>query len=555
VPISEPAAVARIGYSYLRVSSAGQVGDAHTGLDRQADQFLPFCERHGLVPVLDPLIDAGVSAYRGRNRRKGALAAWLAAARAGDVPPGSVLVVEDLDRFSREAPADTLRTVLNEVFGLGLALAVVRFDAVLSEAEFNANIGAALQLQIGVSMAHEYSSKLSSRVAVAYDRKRQRARDGEVINPHKRPHWLDWDAATGTFIPNQHAAAYQRVVELGIQGYGQTRAARILNDEGFRDAQGNPWGPSTAGKVWRDRRLIGERHFELPEGGDPLLVTGYFPAIVSQEDFSRLRQQVDHRKGARGRVGRGDHRRNILQGLLYCAECGSAMNYQGTRGKDGKVRDYLFCKGRYRWTGEGERCSVTLIPYDEPWLLGSLMYHRWEKYFARPDESRQRRQLQQAVLDAERQLEKHQQEHQQAESNVETLLTSGALEPAAAAMAMKVVTSAAERVSASQAALTEAQQRLQQADARPSGDAIAASLRERVQGFMASDISDPAERVKLNSWLQTLGLRVRLWKEDDRLWMSVDPKVGGAADGIQIAGGELHERLPPGGVVISHSWD
>jgi DNA invertase Pin-like site-specific DNA recombinase len=205
-PVREVSTPARLAYSYSRVSTPGQV--AHDGLDRQAAVFLPFCERHNLTPAPDALQDRGRSAYRGKHHdRHGALGRWLQQARDGSVPPGSVLVIEELSRFSREAPTDALRLLLNEVFAQGLALGVTQFDSVIGEAEFNGNAGDAIRLQLAIQLSHEESSRKG-----VHSRRNWQRRHAEALAGKKdpsarcRPWWLDWDDAARDFILKSDAA-------------------------------------------------------------------------------------------------------------------------------------------------------------------------------------------------------------------------------------------------------------------------------------------------------------------------------------------------------------
>src|SRR5258708_28455752 len=57
------------------------------------------------------LTDEGVSAYTGANRDVGALGAFLEAVKEGSVPTGSYLLVENLDRLSREPAFDASYTM------------------------------------------------------------------------------------------------------------------------------------------------------------------------------------------------------------------------------------------------------------------------------------------------------------------------------------------------------------------------------------------------------------------------------------------------------------
>ena len=93
-----------LAYSYLRFSTVEQAkGDS---IRRQTEATAAWCNRNKIT--LDTSIslrDEGVSAYRGKHRENAdthALAALLQAVKSGRIPAGSYLVVESLDRLSRE---------------------------------------------------------------------------------------------------------------------------------------------------------------------------------------------------------------------------------------------------------------------------------------------------------------------------------------------------------------------------------------------------------------------------------------------------------------------
>jgi len=93
-------------YSYTRFSTPEQAkGDSST---RQALAAQQWAEARGVE--LDAELtfrDEGVTAYDGSNVERGALGAFLKAVYCGDVPKGSWLLVESLDRISRQKPWKT----------------------------------------------------------------------------------------------------------------------------------------------------------------------------------------------------------------------------------------------------------------------------------------------------------------------------------------------------------------------------------------------------------------------------------------------------------------
>ena len=98
-------------YSYRRFSSLEQSkGDS---LRRQTELSEQYAIEHNLV--LDDslsLLDAGVSAYRGANSTEGALSRFIEAVKDGRVASGSWLLVESLDRLSRNTVDNALALFL-----------------------------------------------------------------------------------------------------------------------------------------------------------------------------------------------------------------------------------------------------------------------------------------------------------------------------------------------------------------------------------------------------------------------------------------------------------
>ena len=103
-------------YSYIRFSTPEQQkGDS---LRRQLELSQAYAAKHGLI--LDEslnLRDLGISAFKGKNVERGALGAFIQAIDLGLVKKGSFLLVESLDRISRNTVLDALNvftTIINK---------------------------------------------------------------------------------------------------------------------------------------------------------------------------------------------------------------------------------------------------------------------------------------------------------------------------------------------------------------------------------------------------------------------------------------------------------
>lgn len=515
MPDGTVSTVGKIGYSYLRVSSVGQAAADRDGIDRQAAAFPEFCRRHGLTPAPDALVDAGVSAFRGTHRRKGALGRFLDAADLGKVPPGSVLVVEDLDRFSREAPSDALRLLLNDFFEAGLALGVTRFDTVIDRVEFNRpGSSSGVQLLIAMGMAHEYSSKLSDRVGSAWDRRRREAHAGEKYKA-ARPFWCDWNDGLKDFTLNEHAHIPRRIITLCIDGYGSTHIARALNCEGITTTAGGHFTPSWVTRILANRALIGQRVWggRAKRPDQPVeVMPDFFPAVITKDEWDRSRLAIAERGKNPGRRGRGDHIRNLFQGMIFCT-CGGTLTLSRSKRGD-RAREYLRCQKREAGVCSSRNGSYT---YDERFLLQLFMRQRWDQFFFAGTGKREAvSQARAAVLAAERNAAQATKAAATARSNLDRLITTPSVSAPTVELVGQTVTATTAAAASAQEALHLANDELRNLQLQPTGADAQKAIRQRVGVFLAEGLDDLAERRRFNVWLSTLGVRIVLTRTASR---------------------------------------
>ena len=118
-------------YSYIRFSTPEQAkGDSFR---RQTEASRKYAEDHGLV--LDTslnLFDQGLSGYTGENRTKGALSVFIRAVETGLVPKGSVLLVESLDRLSRDKIMEQI-ALITSLINAGITVVTLINGQVLSK--------------------------------------------------------------------------------------------------------------------------------------------------------------------------------------------------------------------------------------------------------------------------------------------------------------------------------------------------------------------------------------------------------------------------------------
>ena len=181
---SDTPSPARRAYSYLRFSTPEQSkGDSYR---RQSEMAIAYAAKNGLDLDQDLTFhDVGVSAYRGQNADAGRLAYFVEAVHSGQVPQGSLLLVEQLDRISRLTPLRAL-DVLRNIVSAGVAVVTMNDGKVYTRESLEA-----LPVDLIVSIltfmrANEESASKASRLRASWDAKRA---SGKPMTA-KAPAWL-----------------------------------------------------------------------------------------------------------------------------------------------------------------------------------------------------------------------------------------------------------------------------------------------------------------------------------------------------------------------------
>jgi len=315
-------------YSYLRFSTPEQQkGDSFR---RQTALAQTYAEAKGLV--LDDSLafhDVGVSAYRGANVATGKLGAFVAAVEAGEVPSGSYLLVESLDRISRQNVLEA-QMLLSRII-LGGVTVVTLMDGKEYSEQIVRNDGMALLYAVILFMrANEESATKGRRLKASWEAKR--AAIGSKPLTARVPAWLRLNTQTQQFelIP-ERAAVVRRVYELSLAGWGQNRIAEAFNREGLATwSGGTHWHRTYIAKILRNPAVVGtfvpgtvdyEDKRKVRRALEP--VPNYFPPAVPVA----LWREVEALHSLAHAPSRGRHVRsginNVLAGLAVCPACGS----------------------------------------------------------------------------------------------------------------------------------------------------------------------------------------------------------------------------------------
>ncbi|MEG3126202.1 recombinase family protein [Sphingomonas sp. GB1N7] len=368
-----------MAYSYLRFSSPDQqYGDS---LRRQTALAVDYAFEFDLI--LDDQLtyqDFGISGFRGQNVASGRLGDFLAAISAGLVPTGSVLLVENLDRLSRDSALNA-QNLLTQIVLAGVSVVTLSDRRTYSVEELRRDPMGLIFALINFIRANEESAIKSSRAKANWVAKRATALTKPLTS--KCPAWLSLDRTTDRFVKlTQRVAVVKTIFDLADQGKSFTEIARILTRRKTPTWTGRGlWDRHTVGNIITFSAVVGTyvpHHNDYVNGKiirRPLKpIPGYYPAIISVEQFDRVhRTRLANYTSGRSVIG------YLLQHLAVCNTCGHFLSIV-RRAEHGPS---MACAAAIAGT-RGHYTEVPYLPIDKA-LRGSLLkilqsFHLPEEY-------------------------------------------------------------------------------------------------------------------------------------------------------------------------------
>jgi site-specific DNA recombinase len=310
---------------YFRVSTNRQAGERNVSLETQRDRFARYCQSNNLVAV-STFTDTDSGLKDNRREYQGML-------RFLQEKGADVVVVQYLDRFGRQ-PKEILRRIwaLQE-----LGITVQATDEDLKEE---------LVLLVRAGLAGAESKRNSERVRANMARVISRgvhAARAPFGYQGVRRIYPDGRARVAQFIQNPMEveiikAMFHMVTD---ENMGHKSIADRLNRSGYRSRSGKPFVNSTVQFILNNPALKGTLIYgRRPRCGieieKPVVVDGFYPAILGDDEWERLSQCLALRRNGHAK-GRTFVSFYLLSGLARCGHCGGPMI-----GKTANVRKYSY---------------------------------------------------------------------------------------------------------------------------------------------------------------------------------------------------------------------
>lgn len=365
-------------YSYIRFSSIIQErGDS---LRRQSDLAERYSKKHNLTldKELD-LKDLGKSAYHAKHKTEGQLGVFLLLIIEGKIEKGSYLLIEDLDRLSREHPFDALGNI-QIIINAGINIVTLNDNQLYSRESITQNTSQIFVLMAQMIRANDESVKKSKRIGEAWEQKRKDLVKGKKLTG-KIPIWLELVDNEFKIIPKA-VKAIEVLFTLKLQGKSKATIMKELNtikniwkppvrtnvnkDTGeIEKISSGGWRESYIQKTLNNRAVLGEfqPHKFINGKREPIgeLLTDYFPQIISDELYYKVQSlMAQNRLLSKTSGGQTGKAYNLFVNLVKCGECGSAMHYIN-KGSSSKGGQYLYCDNMRRKLG----CTAKHVRYYE----------------------------------------------------------------------------------------------------------------------------------------------------------------------------------------------
>jgi DNA invertase Pin-like site-specific DNA recombinase len=280
------------------------------------------------IPLDETFTDSARSAYKGEHVGKhGDLGRFVVAIKSGAVSKGSILIVENVDRLSRQGPK-IARKLLEQIVDNGVD---VHFATLGKKLIYGWENRTEDSIVIDIELKRAFEESLRKSEMIGAGLAKVKHSDSWAGN---LPFWLQKvdehgkrikgsEGYTIVEIPEQ-AELVREIFRLSAQGLGSKRIMQVLKADGIK------CGISlcTVGHLLRNRAVLGEHQPKsyLDTGtvadGDPIYK---FPRIIDQTLFDMVAARLDGKKkiGIDGKLHpatgshNSDEAKNLFEFLLF----------------------------------------------------------------------------------------------------------------------------------------------------------------------------------------------------------------------------------------------
>lgn len=330
--------------SYLRFSSRKQLGN--DSYRRQIQATETYCKEHGLR-LNSRLEDLGVSGWNKSNLDDtAALGRFLKLVNDGKIPPGTVLICENLDRLTRAGIFDALN-LFSGILKAGIDIVTTQDGKRYSYESVKNNVGELIISITYLTRGNNESETKSIRVKESWKRRYAQVKNNEFAK-FPCPSWLRHDGRKYHLI-KESADIIRLIFELYVGGYGVYSLVQELNKRRVKPfTKTGKWNAVFLHELLQNSAVIGTYRLVDPPQKN------YFPAAIPEDLFYKAIAQREKNRSFKGRTGA--RAINIFGGMCKCHKCGASMVKFMSKSKKGTRYEALCCsaakigKCKYKFT-------------------------------------------------------------------------------------------------------------------------------------------------------------------------------------------------------------
>jgi DNA invertase Pin-like site-specific DNA recombinase len=341
---------------YIRWSSDEQTSG--NSLERQTANLTAYCQRAGLE-ISETLVDEGLSGFKGEHlSEKGKLGALLVGRIDNGLCSGMALVVEDMDRLSRQGIVAAGSLI--ERIGKGDVTIHIAKDGQIIRPGSSNNLDTAIRNVVNAYNAEDYSKKISGRVTSAWAAKHKNSANGECITANLPP-WLNGSIGEQVSVDEAKAAVVREIFSLCAAGQGKRAIMREMIERRIAPLSGKAWNNAYVGRLLTWRAVLGERCSMLASRnvGKEVRVN-YYPQIVPAELWQSAQAALAARNSggkSTRHSGRPSKTLNLFRGLVNDVTTGKPVPMYLVQGRKDDARlttEKVTANDKPRWVNYRE---------------------------------------------------------------------------------------------------------------------------------------------------------------------------------------------------------
>jgi DNA invertase Pin-like site-specific DNA recombinase len=293
------------------------------------------------MPPSDGLRKMAVSAYKGDNAATGKLSGFLRAIEAGQVPQGSTLLVENLDRISRQKIRKA-RNTLEEIIDAGVDVVTLANNKRYTQSDLDDDAMTGIEIILTFQRAHEESLTKSKRVKHGWQRNLDRVKEGKRLRSSTIPNWL---RLVGTLddghfeVVQEKAAVTRELFSRFANGDAVWSIAKDFRDRGIQTPRGKTFASGNIYRLVSSKAPYGILEIGQGTKNDRTVfdqIDDYFPRIVDADVQRRVLMRLQDMRASReaNKIVNNPQRKTngILTGVIRTVEGERCVCRKGTDG-------------------------------------------------------------------------------------------------------------------------------------------------------------------------------------------------------------------------------